>query len=77
VVNGSRREHLSVSDYGTGAKVLVVESTEAEVQILTNLDGHNVTAVLRERRTDTKVRLAPDIAHAYLFDVSSGIRICP
>jgi multiple sugar transport system ATP-binding protein len=78
VVYGMRPEHLSVTDDGTEAEVVVVEPTGAEVQIFARLDGNQVTAVLRERlllKPGEKVKLSPDIAHAHVFDKATGERI--
>jgi multiple sugar transport system ATP-binding protein len=78
VVYGIRPEHLHASDDGTEAEVVVVEPTGAEVQVFAHLDGHDITAVLRERlllKPGTKVRLAPDMALVHLFDKETGQRI--
>ena len=78
VVYGIRPEHLHASDSGTEAEVVVVEPTGAEVQIFARLDGHDITAVLRERlmlKPGAPVRLAPDTRLVHLFDAESGDRI--
>jgi multiple sugar transport system ATP-binding protein len=78
VVYGIRPEHLYAADDGTEAVVAVVEPTGAEVQVFANLDGHNITAVLRERlllKPGETVRLAPDMSLAHLFDAETGQRI--
>jgi multiple sugar transport system ATP-binding protein len=78
VVYGIRPEHLHASDDGTEAEVVVVEPTGAEVQIFARIDGHDVTAVLRERlmlKPGEPVRLAPDMRVVHLFDAQSGARV--
>jgi multiple sugar transport system ATP-binding protein len=78
VVYGIRPEHLYASEDGTEAVVAVVEPTGAEVQIFANLDGNNITAVLRERlllKPGETVRLAPDMTQAHLFDATTRQRI--
>jgi len=78
VVYGIRPEHLYASDDGTEAEVVVVEPTGAEVQVFAKLDGHNITAVLRERlllKPGATVRLAPDMSLVHLFDKGTGERI--
>jgi multiple sugar transport system ATP-binding protein len=78
VTYGVRPEHLHANGTGTEAEVVVVEPTGAEVQIFANLDGQNITAVLRERlllKPGETVRLAPDPALVHLFDTGTGERI--
>jgi multiple sugar transport system ATP-binding protein len=78
VIYGIRPEHLSVTDNGTEAEVVVVEPTGAEVQIFARLDGHQITAVLRERlllKPGEKVKLSPDISRVHLFDKTTEERI--
>jgi multiple sugar transport system ATP-binding protein len=78
VVYGIRPEHLHAASDGTEAKVVVVEPTGAEIQIFAELDGQDITAVLRERlplKPGETVRLAPDTDLVHLFDKESGQRI--
>jgi multiple sugar transport system ATP-binding protein len=78
VVYGIRPEHLHASEDGTEAVVAVIEPTGAEVQVFANLDDQNIIAVLRERlllKPGEKVRLAPDMSLAHLFDAATGQRI--
>ena len=78
VVYGVRPEHLHASANGTEAEVVVVEPTGAEVQVFANLDGHSITAVLRERlalKPGETVRLEPEMELVHLFDKESGQRV--
>ncbi len=78
VVYGIRPEHLHAAGDGTEAKVVVVEPTGAEIQVFAELDGQDITAVLRERlplKPGETVRLAPDMDLVHLFDKESGQRI--
>jgi len=76
VVLGVRPEHLSVSDAGVPAEVVVVEPTGADTQIYCKLAGVDVTAVVRERhafRPGEAIRLAPQTT--FIFDPASGARL--
>ena len=78
VVYGVRPEHLHASANGTEAEVVVVEPTGAEVQVFASLDGHSITAVLRERlalKPGETVRLEPEMELVHLFDKESGQRV--
>ena len=71
-------EHLHASDRGTEVEVVVVEPTGAEVQVFARIDGHDITAVLRERlmlKPGEMVRFAPDTELVHVFDAASGERV--
>jgi len=76
VVYGVRPEHLAIAN-GTGlpAHVVVVEPTGADTQVFARIGGAEITAVFRERhafQAGETISLAPDPAHAHLFDAESG-----
>jgi multiple sugar transport system ATP-binding protein len=76
VLLGVRPEHLALADDGLPAEVVVVEPTGADTQIYCKVDGHDVTAVVRERhefRPGEAIRLKPRLT--YFFDPSSGARL--
>ena len=62
-----RRERL--------AEVVVTEPTGSEVQVLARHGADDVVAVFRERfmpEPGRQIRLAPDLAHAHVFDAGTG-----
>jgi multiple sugar transport system ATP-binding protein len=75
---GIRPEHLSVGDVGFAAKVVVVEPTGAETQVVADIDGQRVTAIVKDRvsigRGDL-IHLAPDIGRVHCFDAGNGQRL--
>ena len=76
VILGVRPEHLSVSQDGVQAEVVLVEPTGADTQIFCKISGVDVTAVVRERHEfhpGEAVRLKPHLT--YLFDPASGARL--
>jgi multiple sugar transport system ATP-binding protein len=77
VILGMRPEHLTLvgDGYGFAAQVVVTEPTGSEVQVLAKHGADDVVAVFRERfmpEPDQIIRLAPDLAHAHVFDAESG-----
>ena len=77
VILGMRPEHLTRVDGGQGfaAEVVVTEPTGSEVQVLAKHGEDDVVAVFRERfmpEPGNVIRLAPDLAHAHVFDAQSG-----
>jgi len=76
VVYGVRPEHLAIADgNGLPAHVVVVEPTGADTQVFARIGSSEITAVFRERhafKAGETISLAPDPAHAHLFDAESG-----
>jgi multiple sugar transport system ATP-binding protein len=78
VVYGIRPEHLTVSDEGLPAEVVVVEPTGSETQVFARIAGQEVVALLRERipvKPGDSIRLKPDTRFVHLFDEGSGKRL--
>ena len=78
VLLGIRPEALRLDASGLPARVAVVEPTGPETHVVLRMDGHEVTAVLRERhalRPGEEVRLAPDPAGMHVFDAEGGARL--
>ena len=77
VVYGIRPEHIDLAGEtdGVAAKVIVVEPTGAETQVLARIAGVPVTSVFRTRhdfKPGITIYLNPDMGRAYLFDTASG-----
>ena len=76
IVLGFRPEHLTFgADGGFDAEVLVTEPTGSEIQVVARHGSDEVVAVFRERLSLTpgeRIRLAPDVARAHLFDGETG-----
>jgi multiple sugar transport system ATP-binding protein len=69
---------LSTPDQGIAARVVVVEPTGAETELLLEIGGEKLIVVLHGRTTaqpDERVGLVIDGAKAHLFDEGSGQRI--
>ena len=78
VAYGVRPEHIRLSEQGMEAKVLVVEPTGAETQVVARLGDQEIVAVVRERillQPGETVRLMPDTSLAHLFDGASEERL--
>jgi len=77
VILGMRPEHLTLAegDKGFATTVAVTEPTGSEVQVLGKHGSDDVVAVFRERFMPSPgqvIRLAPDLAHAHVFDAETG-----
>jgi multiple sugar transport system ATP-binding protein len=77
LVYGIRPEHLTPAfdGEGIGAKVTVVEPTGPETHLYTDVGGHEICAVARQRlefRPGEQVRLVPTPDRVHLFDPESG-----
>ena len=75
---GIRPEHLVLDPGGFPAKILTVEPTGSETQVLLQLAGQNVIGIFRERIANRPgeilgLSLQPDRIH--LFDAKSGQRL--
>jgi multiple sugar transport system ATP-binding protein len=80
ILVGIRPEHLSVSPAANGltGKVALVEPTGAQVQIIADVGGRSVTALLNERvlpAVGSDIALAPKIDSIHAFDAASGQRL--
>src|SRR5436853_6390783 len=75
---GIRPEHLEPAAAGIAAEVIVVEPMGAETEIVAKVGDATLTVMLRGRASagpGEHIHLAPQAAHAHLFDAASGIRI--
>jgi len=79
VLYGMRPEHCALSDgEGLPAEVVVVEPTGADTQLFCKFNGQELSSLVRDRvtcRPGDRVRLAPDLRRAHLFDAASGERL--
>ncbi len=78
VTYGIRPEHLTVDPSGFAAKVLVIEPTGSDTQIVAEVGDQQVLAVTRERydlHPGDEILLAPDGNLAHLFSSETGERI--
>jgi multiple sugar transport system ATP-binding protein len=69
---------LSPPGQGIGAKVIVVEPTGAETELLLEVGGEKIIVVLHgrtEAKPDDRIGLVIDGANAHLFDEGSGQRV--
>jgi multiple sugar transport system ATP-binding protein len=63
---------------GLPLEVIVVEPTGSETQVVGRIAGQEITCVFRERINATggdTICIAPDAAHAHLFDKENGRRL--
>ena len=75
---GVRPEHLMLADQGLAMQVKVVEPTGSETMVFLTFEGHDVTAVFRERHAfepGQMVHLAPDPTYLHCFDGATGQRM--
>lgn len=75
VTLGVRPEHFEFAARGIGCKVVLVEPTGSETQVMAEVDGHTITATSRERRElrpgeTVFLAVSPDRIH--LFDARTG-----
>jgi multiple sugar transport system ATP-binding protein len=80
ILVGIRPEHLSVGPAAGGltGKVALVEPTGAQVQIIADVGGRSVTALLNERvlpPVGSDIALAPKGDAIHAFDAASGQRL--
>ena len=80
ILVGIRPEHLSVGSAANGltGKVALVEPTGAQVQIIADVGGRSVTALLNERvlpPVGSDIALAPRLDAIHAFDAASGRRL--
>jgi multiple sugar transport system ATP-binding protein len=75
---GIRPEHLSLQAQGIAAQIEVVEPMGAETEVLLRVGERTFTVMVHGRASvgpGDRVFLAPQAAHAHLFDTASGRRI--
>src|SRR5262245_49479237 len=75
---GIRPEHLDLASSGIAATVEVVEPMGAETELLVKVQEQKFTLMTHGRSSvgpGERVHLAPQAAHAHLFDAASGQRI--
>jgi multiple sugar transport system ATP-binding protein len=75
---GIRPGDLELASDGIAARVVVVEPTGAETELLVDVGGHNLTVVLHGRtaaKPEDIVKLRIDPAKAHVFDNASGQRL--
>jgi multiple sugar transport system ATP-binding protein len=75
---GFRPEHLTVADDGVAAKVIVIEPTGSETQVVVECGGQEIVCVFRERiaaAPGETLRIKPDPKLVHLFDETSGQRL--
>lgn len=78
VIYGIRPENLPLGAQGLQGTVAVVEPTGSETHVVTRVDGHEVTAVFRDRITPQPgdaITLAPIAATVHIFDKDTGVRL--
>jgi multiple sugar transport system ATP-binding protein len=75
---GIRPEHLELAEEGFEAKIIVVEPTGSETQVVLRVGGSEIVAVFRDRHhfePGQIVHLRPRAECAHIFDSASGIRL--
>jgi multiple sugar transport system ATP-binding protein len=75
---GVRPSDLQLSDQGVAAKVIVVEPTGAETELLVEVGGQQLTLVIHGRpqaRPDDLVYLQVDTDKAHVFNTAGGQRL--
>ncbi|MFM9973637.1 MAG: ABC transporter ATP-binding protein [Beijerinckiaceae bacterium] len=77
-VLGIRPEHFMLDPKGVAVKVLVVEPTGSETQVVVEVGGQSLTCVFRERimaKPGEMMTISPDKTVTHLFDKESGKRL--
>jgi multiple sugar transport system ATP-binding protein len=75
---GIRPEHLSFKEEGIPGTIEVVEPMGAETEVLVRIGDQTLTVMTHGRPSwdpGEKISLAPQAAHAHVFDAASGRRI--
>ncbi|GLR55850.1 ABC transporter ATP-binding protein [Rhizobium indigoferae] len=78
LIYGIRPEQFVIADEGTPAKVVVVEPTGADTQVVARIGEENVNMLFRERiavRPGNTIRFALRAASDHLFSVATGRRL--
>jgi multiple sugar transport system ATP-binding protein len=75
---GIRPTDLALADAGIAARVVVVEPTGAETELLLDVGGQQLVLVMHGRtdvQPEQTVYLSVDAAKAHVFDAASGLRL--
>jgi multiple sugar transport system ATP-binding protein len=75
---GIRPTDLALAGSGIAARVVVVEPTGAETELLLDVGGQQLVLVMHGRadvRPEQTVHLSVDAAKAHVFDAASGRRL--
>ena len=75
---GFRPEHLTVAPDGVETRVVVIEPTGSETQVVVECGGQELVCVFRERiaaQPGETLRIKPDPTLVHLFDETSGQRL--
>ena len=75
---GIRPEHLEPAASGIAAEVIVLEPMGAETELVVRIGNTSLNVMTRGRSNSgpgERIFLAPQAAHAHLFDAASGQRI--
>ena len=75
---GIRPEHVHVAEDGVPAKVIVIEPTGSETQVVVECAGQEMVCVFRERiavEPGATLRIKPDAKLVHLLDETSGQRL--
>ena len=77
-IYGIRPEHFRLAGDGLPAKVVVVEPTGSETQVIVRAGGQELACVFRDRVSaapGSTLHIAPDPDRVHLFDEASGLRL--
>ncbi|MGH6761067.1 MAG: ABC transporter ATP-binding protein [Phyllobacterium sp.] len=77
LVYGLRPEAMRLDPSGLPARVVVIEPTGSETQIIAKLAGHDVTCLFHERvaaKPGDTLKIAIDTSATHIFDAESGRR---
>ena len=75
---GIRPEHFVLAENGIPARILVIEPTGSELQILADIGGSHVTSLFRERhqfRPGETINLSVRPENVHLFEEGTGARL--
>jgi len=75
---GIRPVHLDVDSGGIPAEVVVVEPMGAETELVVKVGDTSLTLVTHGRSSagpGERIALAPQAAHAHVFDAATGARL--
>lgn len=78
LIYGIRPEQFVIADEGTPAKVVVVEPTGAETQVVARIGEENVNMLFRERiavRPGDTIRFSLRVTSEHLFSAGTGRRL--